>query len=77
MKKTLQNRKDRESKTVSPSSESDDFSITKLNWKIYEGGKENQNVQVPENNNSSDKESNWEVSDFFSSEDSCDECLRN
>ena len=53
-----------------------DSSITKLNWKIYEGGKENENVQVPENNNSSDKESNWEVSDFFSSEDSCDEWLR-
>ena len=68
--------KDRESKTVSPSSEIGDSSITKLNWKIHEGGKENENVQVPENNNSSDKESNWEVSDFFSSEDSCDEWLR-
>ena len=43
--------------------------------KFYEGDYENENVQVPENNNSSDKESNKEVSDFLSSEDSCDEWL--
>ena len=37
---------------------------------IDEGDYENENAQVPENNNSSDKESNREVSDFLSSEDS-------
>ena len=42
---------------------------------INEGDYENENVQVPENNSSSDKESNREVSDFLSSEDSCDEWL--
>ena len=42
---------------------------------INEGDYENGNVQVPENNSSSDKESNREVSDFLSSEDSCDEWL--
>ena len=36
---------------------------------------ENENVQVPENNNSCDKESDREVSDFLSSEFSCDECF--
>ena len=39
----------------------------------YYGDDENENIQVPENNNSSDKESDKEVSDFLSSEDSCDE----
>ena len=43
--------------------------------KFYEGDYENESVQVPENNNSSNKESNKEVSDFLSSEDSCDEWL--
>ena len=43
--------------------------------KFYEGDYENENVQVPESNNSSDKESNKEVSDFLSSEDSYDEWL--
>ena len=67
--------------TVSPSSESDNSNITELNRintfrkkrlidKFYEGDDENENVQVPEKNNSSDKESDWEVSDFLSSEDS-------
>ena len=44
----------------------------RLNDKFYEGGYENENVQVPENNNSSDKESHREVSDFLSSEGSSD-----
>ena len=30
---------------------------------------------MPENNNLCDKESDREVSDFLSSEDSCDECF--
>lgn len=30
---------------------------------------------VPENSNSSNDESYWELSDFLSSNDSCDECL--
>ena len=61
-------------------------SITKLNWintfgkkrlidKFYEGNYENENVQVTESNNSSDKGSDREVSDFVSSEDSCSEWL--
>ena len=33
--------------------------------KFYEGYDKNQNAQVPENNNSSDKESGKEVSDFL------------
>ena len=33
------------------------------------------NVQVPENNNSSDKENDAEVSSFISHEDSCGEWL--
>ena len=72
--------------TVSPSSESDDSGITELNRintfgkkrlidKFYEGDNENENVQVPEKNNSSENESDWKVSDFLSSEDSCDEWL--
>ena len=43
--------------------------------KFYEGDYENENVQVPENNNSSDKKSKKEVSDFLSREDSCDAWL--
>ena len=39
--------------------------------KFYD--EENKNVQVLEKNNSSDNERYWEVSDFLSSEDSCDE----
>ena len=42
---------------------------------LYEGEYKNENVQVPENNNSSDKESDKEVSDFLSSENSCDICF--
>ena len=64
--------------TVRPSSESNNSSITKLNWintfgknglidKFYEGDYEN--------SNSSDKEGDREVSDFLSSEDYCDEWL--
>ena len=34
---------------------------------------DNKNVQVLEDNNSSDNESDWNVSDFLSSEDSCDD----
>ena len=41
--------------------------------KFYEGNYENENVQVTESNNSSDKGSDREVSDFVSSEDSCNE----
>ena len=62
--------------TASRSSESGDSSITKLNYlntfgrkkvidKFYEGDDENENVQVRENNNSSDKESDRGVSDFL------------
>ena len=62
--------------TASPSSESGDASIIKLNCvnafgkkrlidKFYEGYDKNENAQVPENNNSSDKESDKEVSDFL------------
>ena len=40
--------------------------------KFYEGDYENENFQVPESNASSVKESNKEVSDFLSSEDSCE-----
>ena len=47
----------------------------KLIDKFHEGDYENENVQVSENNNSSDKESKRKVSDFLSSEDSCDEWL--
>ena len=77
--------------TASPSSESNNSSITKLNWintfgkkkrlidKFYEDDYENENVQATENNNSSYKESDSEVSsfeaNFLSSEDSCDEWL--
>ena len=72
--------------TVSPSTESDDSRISKLNRintfgkkrlidKFYEGDFEKKNVQVPENNNLSDKESETGVSDFLSSKDSCDEWL--
>ena len=72
--------------TVSPSSESGNSSSAELNRintfgksglidKFYESENENENVQVPEKNNSSDNESDWEVSDFLSSKDSCDECL--
>ena len=43
--------------------------------KFCEGDYENENVQVPEYNNSSNKESDREVFDFLSSEDSCDEWL--
>ena len=41
----------------------------------YEGDYGNKNVQVPKNN-SSDKKSDSEVSDFLSSEDSCDASFR-
>ena len=69
--------------TVSPSSESDDSSISKLNWintlekkrlldKFYEGDYENENVQVPEGNDLSDKDSDKRISDFLSCDDSCD-----
>ena len=72
--------------TVSSSSESDNSSITELNQintfgtkrlidKFCEGDNKNENVQVPEKKNSSDNESDWEVSDILSSEDSCDEWL--
>ena len=72
--------------TVSPSSKSNNSSIIKLNWintfgkkrlidKFYEGKYENENVQVTESNNSSDKGSDRQVSDFVSSEDSCSEWL--
>ena len=84
IKKTLQNRKKRKQKllTISPSSENNNSSITKLNWintfgktwltdKFYEGDYENENVQVTKNNNSSDKESDREVSNFLS----CDKWL--
>ena len=47
----------------------------RLTDKFYEGDYENENVQVPENNNSSDKKNKKKVSDFLSSEDSCDEWL--
>ena len=81
MKKPNGLKKEREQKliTFSPSPESGDFNITKLNRKkrltdrFYEDDNENENG--PENNNSSDNESDWEVSDFLSSEDSCDEWL--
>ena len=51
------------------------FGKKRLIDKFYEGGKENENVQVPENNNSSDNESDCEISDFLSSEHSRDEWL--
>ena len=40
-----------------------------------EGDYENETVQVPENNNSSDKESDMEVWDFLSGKDYCDGCF--
>ena len=33
--------------------------------KFYESDHESENVQVPENKNSSDKETDWEFSDFL------------
>ena len=90
IKKTLQNRiKKGKAKIINcyrPSSESSNSSIIKLNWinafckkrlidKFYEGNYDNENVQVPENSNSSNKEGDREVSDFLSSEDYCDEWL--
>ena len=62
-----------------------DSSITKLNQvillvkkkrltgKFFEGDYETEIAQVPENDNSSDQESDTKISDIFSSEDSCDE----
>ena len=44
--------------------------------KIYESDHENENVQVPENNNSSNKESGREVLDFLFSEDYCNISFR-
>ena len=41
---------------------------------LYDGDDENENIQGPENDNSRNNESDWEVSNFLSSEDSCDEC---
>ena len=46
-----------------------------MQGKFGEGDYENENIQLPENNNSSDKESDKDVSDFISGEDSCDECF--
>ena len=39
--------------------------VKKVIDKFYEGDDENENVQVPENNNSSDKGSDRGVSDFL------------
>ena len=69
--------------TVTPCSENKDSSITELNRintfgkkrlidKFYEGDDGKENIQVPEKSNSSDKESDWEVFDVLSSEDSGD-----
>ena len=52
------------------------FDKKRLIDKFYEGDNENENVPGPKNNNSSDNESDCEVSDFVSSEDSCDEWWR-
>ena len=72
---------------LSASFESNNSSITKPNWtntfgikkrlidKFCEGSYENENAEVRENNSSSDKESDREVSNILSSEDSCDEWL--
>ena len=51
------------------------FGKKRLIDKFYAGADENENVQVPENNNSSDKESESEVSDFLSNKNSCDSWL--
>ena len=49
--------------------------LKRLIDKFYEGDYENENVQVTENNNSSDKESDGKVSDFLSSDDSCNKWI--
>ena len=49
--------------------------VKRLTDTFYEGGYEQENVLVPENNDSSDKKSDREVSDFLSCEDCCDECF--
>ena len=49
--------------------------VKRLIDKFYEGVYEKENVLVPENNDSSDKKSDREVSDFLSCEDCCDECF--
>ena len=51
------------------------FIKNRLIDKFYEGDYKNENAQVPENNNSSDKESNKEIFDFVSGEDICDDWL--
>ena len=51
------------------------FDKKRLNDTFYEGKDQNENVQGPENNDSCDHESDWKVSDFLSSEDSCDQRL--
>ena len=56
-------------------SRSNTFGKKRLIDKLYEGEYKNENVQVPENNNSSDKGSDKEVSDFLSSENTCDICF--
>ena len=49
------------------------FGENRLIDQFYQVDYENENVQVPENNNSSDKESDKKVSDFLSSENPFDE----
>ena len=51
------------------------FGKKRLIDKFYEGDYGNENVQVIENNNSSDNESNLDVSDFLFSKDSCNKWL--
>ena len=51
------------------------FGKKRLIDKFYEGDYENENAQVTENNNSSDKESDMDVSGFLFSKDSCEEWL--
>ena len=51
------------------------FGKKRLIDKFYEGDCENENAQVTENNNSSDKESDMDVSGFLFSKDSCEEWL--
>ena len=44
---------------------SNTFGKKRLIEKFYEGDYENKNVQVPENNNSSDKKKSLGISDFM------------
>ena len=88
VKETLQKRKETESKkyllvnapkltapVIAKINQINNFGKKRLIDKFYEGDNEIENVQGPENNKLSDNEKDCEVSDFLSSEDTCNEWL--